>query len=181
MHAISRLFSSITIRKPFWLWVAICLLVGVSTAALIGILHTTDAVRSAAQKRFFEQYNRQQLILAEQAAHSIEETFATFRRNLSLVASLFEEDGVTRERAQLLSGTLQRMYESLVETNVIDLVVFDRAGTVVAISPSDEYTLGRNYSWRNYYQWARDQGRPGQMYLSPFMRLEGGRTGVTRR
>jgi|GEM_PF-879591 len=175
MHPISRLFSTITIRKPFWLWVAICLLVGVSTAALIGILHTTDAVRLEAQKRFFEQYNRQQLILAEQAAHSIEETFATFRRNLSLVASLFEEeDGVTRERAQLLSGTLQRMYESLQETDIIDLVVFDKAGTVVAISPSDEYTLGRNYAWRNYYQWARDQGRPGQMYLSPFMRLEGG-------
>lgn len=176
MHAISRLFSTITIRKPFWLWVAICLLVGVSTAALIGILHTTSAVRQEAQTRFFEQYNRQQLILAEQAAHSIEETFATFRRNLSLVASLFEEDGVTRERAQLLGGTLQRMYESLMETDIIDLVVFDKSGTVVAISPSDKYTLGRNYAWRNYYQWARDEGRPGQMYLSPFMRVEGGQS-----
>ena len=174
MHPISRLFSRITIGRLFWLGIAICLLVGVSAAALIGILHTTDAVRLEAQKRFFEQYNRQQLILAEQAAHSIEETFATFRRNLSLVASLFEEDGVTRERAQLLSGTLQRMYESLMETDIIDLVVFDKAGTVVAISPSDEYTLGRNYAWRNYYQWARDEGRPGQMYLSPFMRVEGG-------
>lgn len=174
MHPISRLFSTITIRKPFWLWVAICLLVGVSTAALIGILHSTDAVRQEAQKRFFEQYNRQQLTLAEQAAHSIEETFATFRRNLRLVTSLFEEDGVTQERAQLLSGILQRMYESLKETDIIDLVVFDKTGTVVAISPSDEYTLGRNYAWRNYYQWARDESRPGQMYLSPFMRLEGG-------
>lgn len=174
MHPISRLFSSITIRKPFWLWVAICLLVGVSTAALVGILQTSDAVRQEARTRFFEQYNRQQLILAEQAAHSIEETFATFRRNLSLVASLFEEDGVTRERAQLLSGSLQRMYESLRETDIIDLVVFDESGTVIAISPADEYTLGRNYAWRNYFQWARDEGGPGKMYLSPFMRLEGG-------
>lgn len=174
MQPLSQLLSGITIRKPFWLWVAICLLVGVSTAALIGILHTTEAVRLEAQKRFFEQYNRQQLALAKQAAHSIEETFATFRRNLSLVASLFEDEGVTRKRAEMLEGTLQRMYESLVETNVIDLVVFDKAGTVVAIRPSDEYTLGRNYAWRNYYQWARDQGRPGRMYLSPFMRLEGG-------
>ncbi|WP_428605152.1 sensor histidine kinase [Sedimenticola sp.] len=174
MHAISRLFSAITLRKPFWLWVAICMLVGVSTAALVGILQTTDAVRMEARKRFFEQYNRQQLILAKQAAHSIEETFATFRRNLSLVASLFEEKGVSRERAQLLSGSLQRMYESLMETDIIDLVVFDKAGTVVAISPSDEYTLGRNYAWRDYFRWARDEGRPGQMYLSPFMRLEGG-------
>lgn len=174
MHPINRLFSSISISKPFWLWVAICLLVGVSTAALIGILQTTDAVRMEAQKRFFEQYNQQQLTLAEQAAHSIEETFATFRRNLSLVASLFEEQGVTLERAQHLSNSLQRMYESLMETDIIDLVVFDKAGTVVAISPSDEYTLGRNYAWRDYYQWARDEGKPGQMYLSPFMRLEGG-------
>jgi two-component system C4-dicarboxylate transport sensor histidine kinase DctB len=174
MHPINRLFSSISISKPFWLWVAICLLVGVSTAALIGILQTTDAVRMEAQKRFFEQYNQQQLTLAEQAAHSIEETFATFRRNLSLVASLFEEQGVTRERAQRLSNSLQRMYESLMETDIIDLVVFDKEGTVVAINPSDEYTLGRNYAWRDYYQWARDKGKPGQMYLSPFMRLEGG-------
>ncbi len=174
MQPISRLLSSISIRKPFWLWVAICLLVGVSTAALIGILQTTDAVRQEAQKRFFEQYNRQQLTLAEQAAHSIEETFATFRRNLSLVASLFEEEGVTRERAQQLDGTLQRMYESLMETDIIDLVVFDRTGTVVAISPANDYTLGRNYAWRDYFQWARDEGRPGRMYLSPFMPLEGG-------
>ncbi|MDF1529468.1 MAG: cache domain-containing protein [Sedimenticola sp.] len=149
-------------------------MVGVSTAALIGILQTTDAVRLEAQKRFFEQYNQQQLTLAEQAAHSIEETFATFRRNLSLVASLFEDQGVTRERAQQLNNSLQRMYESLMETDIIDLVVFDAAGTVVAISPSDDYTLGRNYAWRDYYQWARDKGKPGQMYLSPFMRLEGG-------
>ncbi|MCW8847857.1 MAG: cache domain-containing protein [Sedimenticola sp.] len=174
MHPIRRLFSSISISNPFWLWVAICLLVGVSTAALIGILQTTDAVRLEAQKRFFEQYNQQQLTLAEQAAHSIEETFATFRRNLSLVASLFEDQGVTRERAQQLNNSLQRMYESLMETDIIDLVVFDAAGTVVAISPSDDYTLGRNYAWRDYYQWARDKGKPGQMYLSPFMRLEGG-------
>ncbi|MCW8944240.1 MAG: cache domain-containing protein [Sedimenticola sp.] len=174
MQPIKRPFSSISISKPFWLWVAICLLVAVSTAALIGILQTTDAVRLEAQERFFEQYNQQQLTLAEQAAHSIEETFATFRRNLSLVASLFEEQGVTRERAERLSNSLQRMYESLMETDIIDLVVFDQGGTVVAISPSDDYTLGRNYAWRDYYQWARDKGKPGQMYLSPFMRLEGG-------
>ncbi|MCW8905610.1 MAG: cache domain-containing protein, partial [Sedimenticola sp.] len=174
MHPTRKLFSRITIGRPFWLGVAIILLVGVSTAALIGILHTSDAVKQEAQRRFFEQYNLQQLVLAEQAAHSIEETFATYRRNLSLVASLFENGGVTQARAQQLSGTLQRMYESLQETDIIDLVVFDRDGTVVAISPSDEYTLGRNYAWRNYYIWARDSGRPGQMYLSPFMRLEGG-------
>jgi len=174
MTPMRRLFSRITIGRPFWLGVAICLLVGVSTAALIGILHTSDAVKKEAQRRFFEQYNLQQLVLAEQAAHSIEETFATYRRNLSLVASLFENEGVTTARAQQLDGTLQRMYQSLRETDIIDLVVFDRDGTVVAISPSDEYTLGRNYAWRNYYIWARDRGRPGQMYLSPFMRLEGG-------
>lgn len=173
-QAVDRAKSRFTLAKPFWLWVAICLLVAVSAIALIGILKTTDSVRQEAEKRFFEQYNQQQLLLAEQAAHSVEATFATFRRNLSLVASLFSTHGATKARAEEVRISLDRMYQSLSDTDIIELVVFDKEGTVIAISPHDEYTLGRNYAWRGYYKWARDEGVPGATYLSPFLQLEGG-------
>ena len=148
--------------------------VAVASLVLLWVFGTTDRIRTEARDRFFEQYNRQQLLLAQQASRTIEGTFATFRRNLNLVASLFEETGVTRARAEQVAGSLERVYDVLSDLPIIDLVVFDRAGTVVAIVPADEYTLGRNYAWRGYYRWARDRGSPGEMYLSPFMRMEGG-------
>ncbi len=138
------------------------------------LLWATAGMRREARDRFFEQYNQQQLILAQQAARNVEGVFDTYRRNLGLVAGLFEGADLTRPAAERAAGSLRRIYESLADTPIIDLVVFDPEGTVVAIEPPDAFTLGRNYSWREYYVWARDEGRPGQMYLSPFMRLEGG-------
>ncbi|MCB1761123.1 MAG: GHKL domain-containing protein [Gammaproteobacteria bacterium] len=146
----------------------------VGTLALVSILKATDAVRAEAQEKFFEQYNLQQLLLAEQAAHSVEQTFHSFHRILSLVSGLFENQTSTPERALLLDNSLVRIYQGLSDSSVIDLVVFDNAGTVISIVPYDSYTLGRNYAWRNYFRWAKNIGRRGQMYLSPFMQLEGG-------
>ncbi|GAB4264939.1 MAG: hypothetical protein Kow0092_16930 [Deferrisomatales bacterium] len=160
---------------PFRPLFLLCLLVAATLAVLAWLVHATDAVRSEARDRFFEQYNRQQLLLAELASRTIEELFDTFHRNLGLVVSLFEGAEVSRARAAQVSGSLQKVYDSLSSTPIIDLVVFDREGTVVAIYPSDPYTLGRNYAWRNYYLWARDRGAAGQMYLSPFMVMEGGK------
>ena len=67
------------------------------------------------------------------------------------------------------------MYGSLVNTPLIDLVIFDKKGIAVAIEPHDSFTLGRSYAWRDYFQWAKGNKQPGRMYLTPFMRLEGGR------
>ncbi len=169
-----KLIKKITIGKPFWLWVAIVLLVAVSSAALLGILRATEAVRLEAQERFFEQYNRQQLLMAEQTARAIEQTFTVFRRNLSIVVSLFEQEGATTLRVAETQATFERIYQGLANTAIIDLVVFNKEGTVVAISPHDTYTLGRNYAWRHYYLWAKNEGKRGEMFLSPFMRLAGG-------
>lgn len=146
----------------------------VSLSLMGWLLWATASLRGEARGRFFEQYNQQQLILARQAARTIEEVFATFRSNLGLVAGLFDGAEVDRAAATRVAGSLARIYRSLQETPIIDLVVFDREGTVVAIEPPDAYTLGRNYAWREYFTWARDQGRPGEMHVFPFMRMEGG-------
>ncbi|GAB6062427.1 sensor histidine kinase [Deferrisoma palaeochoriense] len=146
----------------------------VAAVLLVWVLRTADRIRDEARDRFFEQYNHQQLLLAQQAARTIEGTFATFRRHLSLVASLFEEGEVSRDTAARFANSLRRTYDTLSDLPIIDLVVFDRDGTVVAIVPEDTYTLGRNYAWRGYYQWARDRGGPGRMYVTPFMTMQGG-------
>jgi len=138
------------------------------------LLWVTAALRSEARARFFEQYNQQQLILAQQAARTIEGVFDTFHRSLGLVTGLFEGREVSPGASEEVHASLRRIYESLQDTPIIDLVVFDRDGTVVAIDPPDPFTMGRNYAWREYFGWARDHGGPGQMYLSPFLRLEGG-------
>ncbi len=161
------------VRSPKLPWVILaCLAAAVGT--LTWMVHTTRSVRVEVREQFFEQYNRQQLLIAQQAARNIEALFATFRRNLSLTGSLFADGEVTRQRAFEVGGTLRAIFSALADTPVIDLVVFDRDGTVVAIEPPDPYTLGRSYAWRGYYQWARNEGRPGELYLSPFLQLEGG-------
>ena len=155
-------------------WVLLIALLIIGSLAIVSIYQEANRVRAEAREQFYEQYNRQQLLLAEQAAHSVEEFFATLKRNLGLVVSLFGDSDVSVARAETVHGTLAKVYESLEDTPIIDLVVFDRDGTVVTIFPPDPYTLGRNYAWRDYYRWARDVGKPGQMFVTPFMRMEGG-------
>jgi two-component system C4-dicarboxylate transport sensor histidine kinase DctB len=153
----------------------LALVIVAALAAFVFIRITTNAVRAEARHRFFEQFNRQQYLMAEMAAHKLEEKFATIHRNLDLVVSLFEEQDVTPQRAQEVKGTLKKIHGVLANTPVIDLTVFDSHGIAVATEPYDSYTIGRSYAWRDYYRWARKEKLAGHMYVSPFMRLEGGR------
>ena len=161
--------------RKYRLTIYLALVVACALGALLCIHITTAAVRAEARERFFEQYNRQQFLMAEMASHTLEEKFATFHRNLDLVVSLFEEKEVTSRRAREVEGTLKKIYGVLADTPVIDLTVFDSEGIAVASEPYDAYTLGRSFAWRDYYRWAREQKQPGHMYVSSFMRLAGGR------
>ena len=156
------------------IWVALLLILSSATGALYWIEHANNELRAEARARFFEQYNRQQYLVAEMASNSLNEIFATFNHDLDLVASLFEGREVTRQRAEQMSGSIKKIYGTLAGTPVFELVVFNSKGTVVGIEPHDPNTLGRNYAWRNYYHWARENRDPTRMYVSPFMRLEGG-------
>ena len=157
------------------LMIILVLVVIVALGALFSILHTTAAVRAEARERFYEQYNRQQSLMAEMASLTLEEKFTTFHRNLDLVVSLFEGKEVTPQRAKEVNGTLKKIYGTLADAPVIDLVVFNSRGKAVAMEPADPFTFSRSYAWRNYFQWARENKLAGRMYISPFMRLEGGR------
>ena len=161
--------------RTFKLPLALLLIAALTVCAFITIRRADNEVRAEARARFFEQYNRQQYLVAELTAHSLDEMFATFSRNLELVAGLFDGKEVDREQARRVKVHLERIYGSLLGTPVIDLVVFDGKGVTVAIEPHDNFTLGRSYAWRDYYRWVRDQRQPGRMYISPFMQLEGGR------
>ncbi len=157
------------------LWLVMVLIVTCAIVALMLIDRAKKEVRAEARARFFDQYNRQQYLVAEMASHSLNELFATYNRNLNLVVSLFEGKKVDQKRAEEIKGSLSKIYGSLVDTPVIDLVVYDSKGTAVAIEPNDPYTMGRSYAWREYYRWARENRKPGLMYVSPFMQMEGGR------
>lgn len=142
---------------------------------LIGLVFAARAVRTEARHRFFDQYNRQQLLLAEQAAATIEELFASFHRDLTLAARLLRDHEISLAHRAELGRELDKVYEVAAEGPVVEFVAFDRHGTAVGMAPEDPGTVGHDYSWREYYRWARDEGAPGRIYLSPFMRLEGGK------
>jgi two-component system C4-dicarboxylate transport sensor histidine kinase DctB len=160
--------------RKFKLIISLLLIVSVTAAVLLWLRHSSNSVRAEARQRFYEQYNRQQSLMAELASHTIEERFFTFHRNLDLVVSLFEGKEVDRQRALEIRESLKKIFDSLGNSPVIDLTVFDSRGIAAVMEPADPYTLGRSYAWREYYTWARDKGQPGQMYLSPFIRLAGG-------
>lgn len=163
-----------TFLRKYKLMISLILVVSVTSAALFWLKHSSNTVRAEARQRFYEQYNRQQSLMAELASHTIEERFHTFHRNLDLVVSLFEGKEVNRRRSEEVRENLKKIFGSLTNSSVNELVIFDSRGIAVAIVPADPYTLGRSYAWREYYTWAREKGQPGKMYLSPFMRMEGG-------
>jgi two-component system, NtrC family, C4-dicarboxylate transport sensor histidine kinase DctB len=142
--------------------------------ALTWVIHTTKNVQAEAREQFFNQYNRQQLLLADQAAKAIENLFAGFRKDLGLVGSLFEGKEVTRRRAGEVTGDLARIYQSQSETPVIDVAVFNRNGVVVTSIPGAPGTIGTDLSWRDYFIWARDQAHPGEMYIAPLREMVAG-------
>lgn len=153
---------------------ALILVVLVTGAVIVWLRYSSNTVRAEARQRFYEQYNRQQSLMAELASRTIEERFSAFRHNLDLVVSLFDGKEINSRRSEEVKGSLKKIFGSLGDSPVIELVVFDRHGVAVVMEPSDPYTLGRSYAWRDYFKWAREKGQPGQMYLSPFIKLEGG-------
>lgn len=160
-------------RQPK-LWVALTLL-ALSTAASVGwLLETMREVRAEARSRFFEQYNRQQLLLAEQASRTMEELFETFRRDLGLVAGLFEVGDVTAGGVEAVKGSIVKVYQSLDNAQVYDVALFDRQGTIVWSYPPSPETVGTNLAWRDYFQWARDKGKPGQFFVTSWIEMKAG-------
>jgi two-component system C4-dicarboxylate transport sensor histidine kinase DctB len=157
------------------LMITLLLVVAAAFGTLSFIRHTTDAVRAEARERFFEQYNRQQYLMAQMASLTLEEKFAGLHYSLDLIVSLFDGKEVTTQRAKEVGEPLRNIYRALADAPVIDLVVFDSKGMAVAMEPADPYTLSRSFAWRDYFKWARENKVAGRMYVSPFMRLEGGR------
>jgi two-component system C4-dicarboxylate transport sensor histidine kinase DctB len=167
---------STTFTRTRILWLLLPSLLVCAGIALAWVIHTTNNVQAEAREQFFNQYNRQQLLLAGQAARAIENLFAGFRKDLGLVGSLFEGGEVTEKRVHQVVGDLERIFNSQTETQVTDIAVFNRNGIVVASLPGAPGTVGTDLSWRDYFIWARDQGRPGEMYVAPFRKMAAGTT-----
>lgn len=148
---------------------------GVVASALIFWLQISmREVRVEARSRFFEQYNRQQLLLAQQAARTLEELFDTFHHDLSLIARLFEDAPVDSRQMEVARPILQKIHDSLAGTPMIDMAVFDAGGTVITSYPPSPDTVGTNLAWRDYFAWAKNRGKPYQMHLTSFMPMTAG-------
>ncbi|HSH70179.1 MAG TPA: cache domain-containing protein [Deferrisomatales bacterium] len=165
-----------TRQRNIKLGIGLLLLVAATGLTISWLVHTARAVREEAETRFFEQYSRQQLLLAKQAGRAIEDLFRTFRNDLTLIVSLFEDREVTFAQAEALRNSLLKVGRSLHDTPVLDLAVFDREGTVVLSLPPSPDTVGTNLAWRDYFVWARDEGKPGEIYVPPFRPLVAGLT-----
>jgi len=155
-------------------WIAFVLLITATAGSLAWLQYAHRTIRSEARARFFEQYNRQQLLLAQQTARGIEDVFQALRGNLGLLTSLFEDREVTQANAADVQATMRRMHDNLSGTTVSDMALFDREGTVVTSYPPSPGTVGTNLSWRDYFRWAREEGKPGQIYLTTVRPLAAG-------
>jgi two-component system C4-dicarboxylate transport sensor histidine kinase DctB len=61
----------VTFTRARILWLLLPTLLISACIALTWVIHTTKNVQAEAREQFFNQYNRQQLLLAEQAARAI--------------------------------------------------------------------------------------------------------------
>lgn len=160
-------------RSPrFLLILSVC--IAATLLALGGLVSATRALRAEAREKYFDQYNRQQLLLAQEASNTIQEQFDSIYLSLTLASRLLENHDLDLSAREAIGREMRKVLESMTGFPVVEYAVFDRDGTVVGMAPEDAYTLGRNFSYREYYRWARDVGGPGQRYLSPFMEMAGG-------
>lgn len=145
------------------------------TAVLCVLIFLAYRARSEARDAFYDQYNRQQLAIALQAAGSMEEFFKNLAASLNLTTKLLHHRSIDSGHTTEISNELLMVYDGIPKEPVVEFVVFDRKGTAVGMAPVDPGTIGSDYSWREYFKWARDKAQPGEIYLSPFMKLQGGR------
>lgn len=162
-------------RSPPGPWRLIAALLLVSGIILLWVARTSHTLREEATVRFFEQYNRQQLLLAAQAARSIEQFFETLDRDLALVAQLFRIEPATAESVAARAPVLEAIYGRLAGTPVMDLGILSPDGRVVGAFPPVPGTLGTDLSWRDYFRWAREGRIRGALHLTPFQRITAGR------
>ena len=146
----------------------------VTLLVLGGLVSATRALRTEAREKYFEQYNQQQLLLAQAAARKIEEQFDSFYRSLTLAARLLEDHELSLSGKDAIRDEMRKVLDSMTGSPLVEYSVMDNQGMSVGLAPEDPYTLGRDYSWREYYQWARDEAGPADRYLSPFMEMAGG-------
>lgn len=144
------------------IWGATCLIIG----GLVGIgLYSYYS----AEKAMTEQFNRQQLVLAQQAAQAMEVYLADLRRATTLLARLPEaQDLKGGEGRRNPTEALQALYQSF--GGGIDFLFWiDNQGSLESTYPRDRLRemVGKKFDFRPYFQEVRLTGKPLVAHVSP--------------
>jgi two-component system NtrC family sensor kinase len=116
-----------------------------------------------------EQFNRQQLVLAQQAAQAMEVYLADLRRATTLLARLPEAQDLKRgEGRRNPTEALQALYQSF--GGGIDFLFWiDNQGSLESTYPRDRLRemVGKKFDFRPYFQEAGLTGKPLVAHVSP--------------
>jgi len=144
------------------IWGTTCLIIGGLVA--IGLYSYYSA-----EKAMAEQFNRQQLVLAQQAAQAMEVYLADLRRATTLLARLPEaQDLKGGEGRRNPTEALQALYQSF--GGGIDFLFWiDNQGSLESTYPRDRLRemVGKKFDFQPYFQEARLTGKPLVAHVSP--------------
>ncbi len=130
----------------------------------------------ATQKASFDEFNQRQLVLAREAAHGIGLYFEILASNMRDLArhptvQQFDETSTRQE--------IQDMLYELEPWGVNDIAVLDANGVVIYNAVAHQLE-GVDFSWRKYYQEAREMTSSGNYVIEfiEFKGVEAGQKGV---
>ncbi len=144
------------------IWGATCLIIGGLVA--IGLYSYYSA-----EKAMAEQFNRQQLVLAQQAARGMEIYLADLRRTTTLLTRLPEaQDLKEGEGRRDPAEALRALYQSF--GGGIDFLFWiDSQGSLESTYPQDRLKemVGNKFDFQPYFQEVRLTGKPLVAHVSP--------------
>ena len=144
------------------IWGATCLIIGGLVA--IGLYSYYSA-----EKAMAEQFNRQQLVLAQQAARGMEIYLADLRRTTTLLTRLPEAQDLKRgEGRRDPTEALRALYQSF-EGGIDFLFWIDNQGSLESTYPQDRLKemVGKKFNFQPYFQEVRLTGKPLVAHVSP--------------
>lgn len=158
------------LRKGYYVGGVIVVLGTVLSLAFFLATSYRQTVRLV-KERFFAQ----QTLVTRQTARNIENTFTLLARESELLAA---KDSLRELGTPPANAAMQRTFDYVKRFSVNDISVADRSGVVVKTVNSPEL-VGRDFSFRRYFQRLRESSGSGLVYEHiTFQGIRKGRTGI---
>ncbi|MDP3097620.1 MAG: PAS domain S-box protein [Syntrophales bacterium] len=141
--------------------------------ALLAVFFLTFHLHQTSKEKILSQFNKNQLLVAQQVARQIESYFRSRFQDLRWFSSIASLQDTDREK---MAADIQSHFERLKMIHVNEISLLDEKGTVSYSTTAA--VRGANHSQADFFSWARDPVNKGSVRIG-YEKTDGWRSPMT--